>query len=129
MRVIINGANGRMGRMLTACIENTEGFEIAARVSRSFTLNPEADIYQTLEQFEGDADCVIDFSNHSETGSLLGYCVMRKLPVVIATTGQSAEELHQIETAIDDIPVFLSANMSLGVAVLADLAKRAAAMF
>ena len=53
MRVIINGANGRMGRMLTACIENTEGFEIAARVSRSFTLNPEADIYQTLEQFEG----------------------------------------------------------------------------
>ena len=129
MKVIINGANGRMGRMLTACIENTEGFEIAARVSRSFTLNPEADIYQTLEQFEGDADCVIDFSNHSETGSLLGYCVMRKLPVVIATTGQSAEELHQIETAIDDIPVFLSANMSLGVAVLADLAKRAAAMF
>ena len=78
MRVIINGANGRMGRMLTACIENTEGFEIAARVSRSFTLNPEAGIYQTLEQFEGDADCVIDFSNHSETGSLLGYCVMRK---------------------------------------------------
>ena len=129
MKVIINGANGRMGRMLTACIENTEGFEIAARVSRSFTLNPEADIYQTLEQFEGEADCVIDFSNHSETGSLLGYCVMRKLPVVIATTGQSAEELHQIETAVDDIPVFLSANMSLGVAVLADLAKRAAAMF
>ena len=89
MKVIINGANGRMGRMLTACIENTEGFEIAARVSRSFTLNPEADIYQTLEQFEGDADCVIDFSNHSETGSLLGYCVMRKLPVVIATTGSA----------------------------------------
>ena len=111
MKIIINGANGRMGRMLTACIENTEGFEIAARVSRSFTLNPEADIYQTLEQFEGEADCVIDFSNHSETGSLLGYCVMRQLPVVIATTGQSAEELHQIETAIDDIPVFLSANM------------------
>ena len=54
---------------------------------------------------------------------------MRQLPVVIATTGQSAEELHQIETAIDDIPVFLSANMSLGVAVLADLAKRAAALF
>ena len=129
MKVIINGAHGRMGQMLTACVEETEGFEIAARVSRSYALVPEADMYQTLEQYDGPADCVIDFSNHSETGSLLGYCVMRGLPVVIATTGQSEEELHQIQTAIDDIPVFLSANMSLGVAVLADLAKRTAAMF
>ena len=129
MKVIINGANGRMGRMLTACIEESADFAIAARVSRSFTLCPEAGIYQTLEQFEGEADCVIDFSNHVETGSLLGYCVMRGLPVVIATTGQSAEELQQIEYAAKSIPVFLSANMSLGVAVLADLAKRAAAMF
>ena len=71
MKVIIYGANGRMGRMLTACIETAEGFEIAARVSRSFTLNPETGIYQTLEQFTGDADCVIDFSNHAETGNLL----------------------------------------------------------
>ena len=129
MKIIINGANGRMGHMLAACAEQTEGVEIAARVSRSFTLNPEAGIYQTLEQFTGEADCVIDFSNHTQTGNLLGYCVMRSLPVVIATTGQSEEELRQIQTAIDDIPVFLSANMSLGVAVLADLAKRTAAMF
>ena len=114
MKVIINGANGRMGRMLTACIEESADFTIAARVSRSFTLCPEAGIYQTLEQFEGEADCVIDFSNHVETGSLLGYCVMRGLPVVIATTGQSAEELQQIEYAAKSIPVFLSANMSLG---------------
>ena len=43
--------------MLTACIENTEGFEIAARVSRSFTLNPEADIYQTfLKRFNAKAE-------------------------------------------------------------------------
>ena len=105
MKVIINGANGRMGHMLTACIEESEDFEIAARVSRSYTLCPEADIYQTLEQFEGEADCVIDFSNHAETGSLLGYCVMRGLPVVIATTGQSEEELRQIEYAAKSIPV------------------------
>ena len=129
MKVIINGANGRMGRMLIACIEGSGELEIAACVSRSFALCPETGSYQTLEQFTGEADCVIDFSNHAETGSLLGYCVMRKLPVVIATTGQSEAELRQIEDAARTIPVFLSANMSLGVAVLADLAKRAAAMF
>ena len=129
MNIIIYGANGRMGRMLTACAEEAEDIQAAARVSRSYTLDPAAGLYQSLEQFEGEADCVIDFSNHAETAALLDYCVRRHLPVVIATTGQSAEELQQIEAAAKIIPVFLSANMSVAVAVLADLAKRAAAMF
>ena len=48
MKVIINGAHGRMGQMLAACVEEAEGFEVAARVSRSYSYAPEADIYQTL---------------------------------------------------------------------------------
>ena len=57
------------------------------------------------------------------------YCVRRNLPVIIATTGQSKEELALIDAASKAVPVFLSANMSLGVALLADLAKKAAAVF
>ena len=128
MNIIINGANGRMGRMLTECAE-ANGVGIAARISRSYFHDDDNQTFGILEEFTGDADVVIDFSNHSETGSLLGYCVMRHLPVVIGTTGQSEEELNQIREASKEIPIFLSGNMSVGVAVLADLAKRAAAMF
>jgi 4-hydroxy-tetrahydrodipicolinate reductase len=57
------------------------------------------------------------------------YCTKRGLPVVVATTGQTEEELALIDGAAKTVPVFLSANMSLGVALLADLAKKAAAVF
>ena len=117
-----------MGRAIAAAAAAGDTCRIAAGIDL-YGEGCAFPVFDSPDKCDVRADCVIDFSNHSETGSLLGYCVMRKLPVVIATTGQSAEELHQIETAIDDIPVFLSANMSLGVAVLADLAKRAAAMF
>ena len=73
------------------------------------------------------ADCVIDFSNHAAAGALVRFCRARNLPVVIATTGHTPAEKQAIVEAAGDIPVFFSANMSIGVAVLADLARRAAA--
>jgi 4-hydroxy-tetrahydrodipicolinate reductase len=72
---------------------------------------------------------VLDFSNHAATGELLDYCEQRRLPVVLATTGQTPEELARIGRAAGTVPVFRSANMSLGIAVLLDLARRAARMF
>ena len=51
------------------------------------------------------------------------------MPVVIATTGQTEEELSAIREASKEIPVFLSANMSIGVALLAEMAKTAAKAF
>ena len=59
----------------------------------------------------------------------MDYCVTRTLPVVVATTGHTAEEKEKIAAAAKRVPVFCSANMSMGVAVLADLARRAAAAF
>ena len=120
MNIIINGANGRMGRMLTECAE-AQGVGIAARISRSYFHDDDNQTFGILEEFTGDADVVIDFSNHSETGSLLGYCVMRHIPVVIGTTGQTEEELARISALSRSVPVFLSGNMSIGIALLADL--------
>ena len=82
--------------------------------------------YRRLSDAECDVDCIIDFSHHGATGELLAYALSERLPVVIATTGQTAEELRQIDAAAADIPIFRSANMSLGVALLVELAKVAA---
>ena len=128
MDIIINGANGRMGRILTEMIEaGHDGLSIAARVDQNGDLGENG--YAALSDYAGKADAVIDFSHHTATESILSYCLERSLPVVIATTGQTEEELSMIRQAAEKIPVFLSANMSIGVALLADLAAKAASVF
>lgn len=123
MNIIVNGCTGAMGRVLTELISTSEAYSLAAGVSRS---SPD---YASLSDFQGAADCVIDFSNHANTNELLAYCVERGLPVVIATTGQTDEEKAAITAAAEKIPVFYSGNMSLGIALLVELAKQTARVF
>lgn len=74
------------------------------------------------------ADVVIDFSSPAALSSLLSFCTLRGIPVVLATTGYSDAQVEQIEAASKTIPIFRSANMSLGISLLLDLAKRAASV-
>lgn len=84
-------------------------------------------VYSSLTQFDGAADVLIDFSHYLATPAVLEYAVSRSMPAVIATTGQTEAELAAISAAAEKIPVFRSANMSLGVALLIRLAKLTAA--
>lgn len=130
MNIIIHGAAGRMGRMVEEAAR--AGFaraRVAALVDPRMPEGGAAGCYAALRDYDGPADAVIDFSNHAAVRELLDCCVARKLPVVVGTTGQTEAELALISAAAEQIPVFRSANMSVGVAVLADLARRAAAAF
>ena len=130
MNLILHGYTGRMGRMVDETAQSGfAGAVIAARVSPDCACEGENGCYSSLSHYQGQADCVVDFSNHAATRELLAYCRERKLPVVIATTGQTDEERACIAEASKEIPVFFSANMSVGVALLADMAHRAAAAF
>ncbi len=71
-------------------------------------------------------DCIIDFSHHTATASILDFAVQNNIPSIICTTGHTDEEIELIHGASKRIPVFFSANMSLGVALLVELAKTAA---
>lgn len=125
MRILLHGAAGHMGRIVRRLIEDRDGFELAAAVDASG-----ADSCLTLlDDFDGAADCLIDFSHHSATPALLAYACAKKLPLVIATTGQTEYERVSIAEASSKIPIFFSANMSPAVALLADMAAQAAAMF
>ena len=127
MKVIVHGAKGRMGNIIAGLAETGyAGSELAAKVDFAYA---EGEGLRTLGEFTADADVVVDFSSHLATKGLLDYCIARSLPVVIATTGQTPEEMEQIRAAAKLIPVFNSANMSVGIAVLAELAQRAAAAF
>jgi 4-hydroxy-tetrahydrodipicolinate reductase len=84
---------------------------------------------RTLNDFAGEADCVIDFSHPSATDALLEFACARRLPLVIATTGQTDAQRAAIQAAGAQIPVFFSANMSPAIALLAGMARQTARMF
>lgn len=122
MKIILNGALGRMGRAIWDIVENTEkDMEICVGVD-FYADGSNEKIIKSLAEFNGNADVIIDFSNHTCTKDLMDYAVSHNLPVVVATTGHDDAELKMIKDASDKIPVFHSANMSLGVAMLADFA-------
>ena len=122
MRAILCGANGAMGKLIDGIL----GSEVAGRVS----IDGENGVPRTFEEL-GDVggDLLIDFSHHTAIGDVLCYAKAHKIPVVVGTTGHTPEEKALIYAAAEEIPVFYSGNMSLGIAVLCRLAKEAAAYF
>ena len=127
-KIIISGCCGHMGRVVAdICAGNPDaeavaGIDLLAQPMDGFP------VFSTPAACDVEADAVIDFSHPSALSGLLEFCTARKLPIVLATTGYSDEQLTQIGEAAKSIPVFRSANMSLGINVLMDLIKRAASL-
>lgn len=125
MKIIINGACGRMGKEVERLVLDSDKYEIAAKIDK-FGTDP--DCLTDINAFDGEADMIIDFSNHLATEALMTYAVKRNMPVIVSTTGHTEEELDMIKEASAKIPVFHSANMSLGVALLCELAVKTASV-
>lgn len=121
--VIVTGAMGRMGSITADKLQNSEEFSLVASV------DVQSELYKTIEDFRGDADVIIDFSHHTAAAGIMQWAKAHHTAVVMCTTGHTEEELALIRGAASEIPVFHSANMSLGVALLAELAKKTAAAF
>lgn len=125
MKIILNGACGRMGQVITRIAQNNEQYDIVAPVD----VCGGDGVYKALHDYEGEADVIIDFSHHSATPVLLAYAVSRRIPLVIAATGHTEDEMALIKEAAKSIPVFFSYNMSMGIAVLCSMAKFAASKY
>lgn len=127
LKIINSGCNGKMGQVVQAmCAADPDVTIVAGFGTHQTAL--EYPVFTNPANFTGEADVVIDFSSPKALDGLLSFCLDRKLPVVIATTGFSPEQLAQIEEASKVIPVFRSANMSLGINVLLGLVKKAASI-
>ena len=122
MRAILCGANGAMGKLIGQIL----GDEVVGRVS----IDGENGVPKTFEELGAiKADVLIDFSHHTAIADVLNYAKSNGCAAVIGTTGHTAEEKELIFAAAEEIPVFYSGNMSLGIAVLCRLAKEAAKSF
>lgn len=124
-KVIISGCCGRMGRVIASCILDRDDCTVVAGVDKVAEQYARFPVYETLDEVKEAADVIIDFSHPSALDSLLGYCKKTGTALVVATTGYTPEQTAQIKLAATEIPVFFSFNMSLGINLLAELAKKA----
>lgn len=124
-KIILCGCLGRMGKAITDIVAETENAEIVCGIDVAPGSMPYP-VYDDYAKVTEDADAIIDFSHPSNFEKLLVFAKEKKLPVVFATTGLSEAQREQMKQAAAEIPVFFSANMSLGINLLIRLAKQAA---
>lgn len=130
MNVLICGIGGRMGREVARLAQTgyrssvpVAGFDIVASDVNGIP------VYTDWNEIREPIDVIIDFSHHAGTEALLNFATKNKIPTVVATTGHTEQEAEMIKKAAESIPVFHAANMSLGVALLIELAKITAKTF
>lgn len=124
-KLIITGTNGKMGKVIKSIVENRDDCEIVAGVDLNTDDNGAFPIYSSINDIKESADAIIDFSNPVLLNDLLSYSEKTSTPLVIATTGYSDEQKKQIAQASKTTPIFFTYNMSMGVNLLANLAKKA----
>lgn len=122
--VIIQGINGRMGRVLQELIAQRNDCRVVAGIDLAAS-NGDIPVFASFNDLTVKGDVLIDFSAPAATRNAIQYCREHKLPCVICTTGLDAEteaELHELSS---HCAVFKSANMSMGINLLIKLAKEA----
>ena len=127
-KIIISGCSGHMGRVVASLCQSDPQVEIAAGFDVLGSTDREFPVFSSPAQFQGEADAVIDFSAPAALEGLLEFSIARKIPLVLATTGYTPEQVAQIGAAALKTPIFRSANMSLGINVLLELVKKAASV-
>ncbi len=126
INILMSGCNGKMGQVISRLSGQYEDLRIAAGYDLSDNLKNAYPVFTDLKKCNVKLDVIIDFSNPAALDGLLSFAVSKKLPIIVATTGISPAQKNQLEQVSQVIPVFFSANMSLGVNLLIDLVKKAA---
>ena len=124
-KIILSGCTGHMGRTIRDCVAQRDHCEIVAGFGMGEHDCP-FPVYTDPMLCKEHGNVIIDFSHPALLSPLLQFACKNKIPAVICTTGLSDEQVEQIHIASQTIPIFFSANMSLGINLMIELAKKAA---
>lgn len=126
INVAITGACGRMGRVIASLAEENLACRICGGVDPVGESYGGFPVVKSVFDLPEKPDVIIDYSHPSALDGLLSYAKANGVPLVIATTGYSQDEISEIHRAAEQIPIFFTFNMSLGINLLVELAKKAA---
>lgn len=126
--IAICGACGKMGRVINDIISNRSDCTVIVGIDKLAQAYADFPVVASPAELKEKPDVIIDFSHPSSLDDLLEYSKTNAVPVVVATTGYTDEQIMKIKKAAESVPVFFTFNMSLGINLLAELAKKAAAV-
>lgn len=127
IKVLLSGVNGRLGQTLVSYISQTEDMVVVAGVDKMPNAHENPfPVYEDFTHVIESVDVIIDFSRPDALQGLLTFAEKKNIASVLCTTGYSANDKMMIVKYAGHIPVFFSANMSLGVNLQMELAKKAA---
>lgn len=128
MKILINGCNGKMGQEVAKEVKLTQDLDVACGVDRIDTGDNTFPVFTDISEIDIIPDVIIDFSVPEATFGILEFAKEKNIPIVIATTGFSEQEMSKIKEYSENIPIFKSANMSYEINVMAkmvaELAKK-----
>lgn len=129
LNILMNGCNGKMGQSITKLCKEVPSFNIIAGITRQpDKIQNNYPVFTSFESVKILPDIVMDFSNPVMLPGVVTYCLENKKPLVTGTTDLTNSDFVLLKEAANSIPVFFSANMSIGVSVLTDLAVSAASI-
>ncbi|WP_026374607.1 4-hydroxy-tetrahydrodipicolinate reductase [Aestuariibacter salexigens] len=141
LQIGITGANGRMGRVLIEAIDHEPDTELAVATVRPSSSMLGVDIgelagigrrdlrtHSDLSHGAKSPQVVIDFTLPGALAANLQWCIAHNTPIVVGTTGLDPKQLENLREAANSIPVVFAANYSVGVNILLNLVRQAAAV-
>ena len=127
LKIIVVGYLGRLGGSICRLAETMADVEVVAGVD--LVENAQSNTfptYQGIFDCVAEADCIIDCSIAPTVPDRIDYALKTATPLVVCTTGLSAETISFLNSASKKIPVFRSANMSLGINLICSLSEKLA---
>jgi 4-hydroxy-tetrahydrodipicolinate reductase len=115
-----------MGQVITDMIDVDENAVIIAGIDVTQGRNNKYPVYQSFSQCNVKADVIIDFSAPVNLEEMLAFAISRNVGIVLCTTGFTKKQLVLIDDASHQIPIFRSANMSMGINLITKLLQEAA---
>lgn len=126
INILLSGCNGKMGQVISKLAEERSDLKISAGYDLNTSITNAYPVFNDLKKIDAQIDVIIDFSHPAALESLIEFAVSNKKPAVISTTGLSNTQVKMLKDASENVPIFFSANMSIGVNLLIDLVKKAA---
>lgn len=126
INLLICGIGGKMGGNVLDLLRDDGQATVVCGVDLHASEQCAVPVYSSFDGVKEKIDAIIDFSSPAVLDQELEFAVKNNVPVVLAATGYTPEQLEKIDGAARNIAVFKTANFSLGINLLVELVKRAA---